>query len=172
MRSYSMARQLRIGAEGAARVKLLLARRFGVLTDYEGVREKQRAGIDLHIKPWGYVEVKTDLHDTHNFFFEYRCGDKASGVMISEADFWAYYLVNLKHIYMIPTAPLREWITKNLKWLAVKYKKEVLSHAGKREWSALGLALPRDIVCAALPVTIYTEYKDALWLAAGEEPRR
>ena len=169
MKSYSMAEQLRKGADGAARVKLLLARRFGTMIDYEGNRDKQRQGIDIRIKPWGDVEIKSDFHDTGNFFFEYECAGKPSGIMISQSDYWAYYLVEFKHIYLIPLPALKKYIRKNIKWLAAKYRKEVKSHAGKSTWTALGLAIPRDFICAAMPTIVYTEFHDKLWLAAGKE---
>jgi len=167
-----MQEQLRKGAEGAARVKLLLARRFGTLIDYEGNRKKQAQGIDICIKPWGDVEIKSDFHSTNNFFFEYQCSGNSSGVMTSQADYWAYYLVEYGHIYMIPTKLLRKYINKNIKWLAAKYKKEVKSHAGQSTWTALGLAIPRDFICAAMPVVIYTDFHDKLWLVAGKEIKK
>jgi len=166
-----MRQMLEVGAQGASRVKLLLARRFGVLIDYEGDREKQRRGIDLKIQPWGYVEVKTDRHDTTNFFFEFECSGKPSGIMTSQASWYAYYFPLLDCIYMLPVVQLRQYIKKNWNWFTAKYKRKVLSHSSNRGWSATGFALPRDYICAAMPVVIYNDYKNRLWLVAGEEKK-
>lgn len=170
--SYSMQEQLRIGSEGAARVKSLLARRFGTLIDYEGNKDMQRQGVDIHIEPWGNIEIKTDLHDSENFFLEYRCSDKPSGIMTGEADWWAYYYPALKRIYLLPVSRVRKYIKTNMKWFATKFKKQVKSHEGDRNWSALGLALPRDYLCAAAPVVVYEDFKNKLWLVAGREPKK
>lgn len=164
-----MRRQLGVGTQGAARVKMLLARRFGTLVDYEGNREKQRAGIDIYIKPWGFIEIKTDTHKNTNVFLEYECGGKDSGVMTSQAQWWAYYFPELQLIYMLPVEALRRYLRRNWKWFLAKYNKEVSSYAGKRRWTAHGFALPRDFLCAELAVVIYEDYDNKLWLVAGKE---
>jgi len=169
---YSLKAMMAVGAAGAARVKLLLARKFGTLIDYEGNRKKQREGVDLHISPWGDVEIKTDTHTGANFFLEYECSGKPSGVMTSKANWYAYYFVKQGRIYMIPLNDLQKYLKANWKWLTARFTKVVESKAGKARWSAKGLAIPRDYICAAMNVVVYEDYDDRLWLVAGREPRK
>jgi len=172
MVSYGMNEQLRVGREGMERVKLLLLKEFENLVDYQDDRKKQQQGIDLRVQPWGTIEVKTDTHTTPNFFVEYECDGIPSGIMTSQADWWVYYFPNLELLYFIPKKNLLEYIQKNFKWLTKKYGVPILSHAGKRQWKARGIVIPRDFVCAATPVIIYEDFRDRLWLIAGRRKNK
>jgi hypothetical protein len=56
------------------------------------------------------VEVKTDMaaHRTGNIAVEFRCNGKPSGISTTEADYWAFVLLNGEVIYFIQVERLKE----------------------------------------------------------------
>jgi hypothetical protein len=61
------------------------------------------------------VEVKTDrlAHVTGNVAVEFRCNGRRSGISTTEADYWAFVLLNGMIIIMIQTDELKEVARKN-----------------------------------------------------------
>jgi hypothetical protein len=61
------------------------------------------------------VEVKTDrlAHVTGNVAVEFRCNGRRSGISTTEADYWAFVLLDGKLIIMIRTEELKEVARKN-----------------------------------------------------------
>ena len=69
-------------------------------------------------------EVKSDRRaiNTMNIAIEFECRNKASGIMTTEADYYAYFIIKsseLFDLYLIPVEDLREMINEK------KYKRLV-----------------------------------------------
>lgn len=69
-------------------------------------------------------EIKSDRlsYNTGNFFIEFQCSNKPSGIMSTSADFWIYFVItpvslanypNNHRIYRIPTSYIKEQIKGN-----------------------------------------------------------
>lgn len=61
------------------------------------------------------VEVKTDRlsHLTGNVAIEFRCSGRQSGISTTEADYWAFVLMDGKVIIMVETDKLKKIARKN-----------------------------------------------------------
>ncbi len=92
--SYDFSRQMEIGREGVEQVRELLLDRYEWVNNYEKAAEMQRRGIDLEVCDLGYVEVKTDLHTTKNFFFELSVDGGPGGLDKSAADYFVFLFPN------------------------------------------------------------------------------
>jgi len=76
-------------------------------------------------------EVKSDrqTHRTKNVCIEYLCSDKHSGIGITEADFYAYYVIrpdNKHDLYVVPTDYIKNLIA------AQKYSRDINGGDGYR----------------------------------------
>lgn len=148
----------------------LCKKRFGAFRDFTGDQKKQRAGVDCWLPGYGYVEVKTDTHKSCNFFIEYVCANKPSGIMTSQAKWWAIYLVNLGLVYFLYVPGVRRWIKQNLEWLEKRYKRTIWSEEADHAWSAFGLVIPRDFLAIPGKMVVYRIENDELVLVSGREP--
>ena len=62
-------------------------------------------------------ELKTDVypHDTGNIVIEYECRGKASGISVTQADFFVTYFPHFNEIWNIRTSDLKKMIIENPK---------------------------------------------------------
>jgi len=169
---FSMRTQMQVGQSGFKELMRLCQKRFGTFRDYSADQKKQRMGVDCWLPGYGYVEVKTDTHKSGNFFMEYVCANKPSGIMTSQAKWWAIYLVNLGLVYFLYVPGVRRWIKQNLGWLEQRYKRTIWSEEAEHAWSAFGLVIPRDFLILPGKAVIYRVEDDELVLIAGREPIR
>jgi hypothetical protein len=78
-----------------------------------------------------YYEVKSDrkAHATNNICIEYECSQKPSGINVTQADFYVYFIINpddSHHVYKIPVADIKKMIEDK------KYSKDVKGGDGWR----------------------------------------
>lgn len=85
-------------------------------------------------------EVKTEEYcragsDNGNLFVEIGCRGKDSGVMVTQADWYVYYLPYRKQIWYIETDKLRELIITN------NFRK--VENSGDKNSNTIGYLIPR-----------------------------
>lgn len=95
------------------------------------------------------IEVKRDFKakKTKRLFIEYRCRGKDSGIMTSEADYWAFVLDG-GLVIMLPTKTV-----KNITLQAIERKKVI--SGGDSNLSLGALVDLRDLVLNAMEDEIY-----------------
>lgn len=147
-----MTEQLRAGQVGVKELIRLFRLAGFTVEDVTGDWRKQKTGVDL-LFGFGTVEVKTDTHDTPNFFLEYECGGKTSGILTTQADWLFYYFPLSDTLYILPVVETAAWVRNNLGYLVGRFGKVVRSHdtRKKTQWSAKGLAVPRDFTFLNVP---------------------
>jgi len=75
------------------------------------------------------IEVKADrlAHKTGNICIEFECNNKLSGISVTEADYYFYYIINA-NTYNIPTNIIKEYINDNKYTRIVKGGDKYLSN--------------------------------------------
>ncbi|KKN12713.1 hypothetical protein LCGC14_1013710 [marine sediment metagenome] len=173
--SYDFSRQMEIGREGVEQVRELLLDRYEWVNNYEKAAEMQRRGIDLEVCDLGYVEVKTDLHTTKNFFFELSANAGPGGLDKSAADYFAFLFPNEGKMFLIPRPELIFWLRRWATYMINQNPdclKLVSSHRGDAVWAVSGIVVPwQDILGSLKVITVtFADLSDgsvSLW--EGEE---
>jgi hypothetical protein len=75
--------------------------------------------------------------DSGNIFIETECRGKLSGINTSKSDYYAYYYVYFKEIWLIRTSELKKLILNN----NFEIKKE---NVGDENSNTMGYVIPRD----------------------------
>ena len=173
--SFEFNEQMKVGREGVEQVRELLLDRYEWVNNYEKAAEMQRRGIDLEVCDLGYVEVKTDLHTTKNFFFELSVDGGPGGLDKSAADYFAFLFPNEGKMFLIKRPDLTYWLREWTTWYIHKMSdciKYIKSTQGGRTWVAKGMVIPwQDILGTIKVITVtFADLSDgsaALW--EGEE---
>lgn len=119
---YSMAEGLAVARRATADITAWLLARPATLAvrNVEDDPRYQRADIDLlwrtRTTTYG-VEIKGDrLHRTGNFFFETE-SNREKGTpgcfLYTEADYFFYYFVGIRRLYILPMPQTRAWFIRN-----------------------------------------------------------
>ena len=78
-----------------------------------------------------YYEIKSDrkAHATNNICIEYECSQKPSGISVTTADFYIYFIIqpdDSHHVYKIPVSYIKQLVEDK------KYSKDVKGGDGWR----------------------------------------
>lgn len=86
------------------------------------------------------IEVKADSSpDSTNLCFEYKSRDKISGVFKTESDYFFYYFIERRELFIFKTIELKELLGDNEKFIDLKQK--YLRYGGDANTSCL-LVIP------------------------------
>jgi len=114
MAEYNFRKDLVVGEEGEVTVKDVLVSKgrkfihFNKDNKYD-LKMEDESGVEFT------YEIKTDVYctpikDTGNIYVEVESWNRESGIMVCEADWFAYYYKNLKQIWFIKMDKLKELI--------------------------------------------------------------
>lgn len=125
-KTYEMNEGLDIAKIGEERIvqwyKDTYGDRLTAVIDVRDVVEYQNKDIDFIFEIDGKpvtVDVKTDRYKTGNYYFETVSNTTTGSLGCfygSEADFWAYYFVELGKFALIPMKKAQEWFKKHEKY--------------------------------------------------------
>lgn len=174
-KSFEFDEQMEVGREGVALATSLFEKKYGAPYNYEAIAFMQHRGVDLYVSKLGYVEVKTDLHTTKNFFFELSVDGGPGGLDKSAADYFAFLFPNEGKMFLIKRPDLMHWLRDWSAWSRHQEswsQKIVESHQGENTWTAIGLVVPWvDVLAVIDAITVtFADLSDgsaALW--EGEE---
>ena len=120
--NYNFGKDLKDGKKGEQVIKHLVESEMGL----QYIKDNDTNAFDLLFQGNGEdpttFEVKTDLWEkdwdkggSGNMAIEYKCRGRQSGISVTKATYFVYYLVNVsdKHIWVIETKKLRELIKTN-----------------------------------------------------------
>lgn len=151
--TFGFSSQMEKGMLGVKFVKSILRSKYPKIVDYEKDMTMQKLGIDLYVDGLGFVEVKTDLHDTDNFYFEISTSGSPGAIFNSSASWFAILFPKLHEMWLIRRSNLQYWLAMNLGYLEKTYPerfKTITSNRGSRHWSAKGVIVPRSDVVKEL----------------------
>ena len=139
MANYNFKTDLILGEEGeSVVVGYLESRGATLITDNKDNRfdiKMTYKGVTKH------YEIKTDVfctpkRDTGNMFIEFECRGKASGVLVSQADWFVTYFPHLNEMWFITTQELKDIL--NTHYLPMT------SQSGDKGSNTRGFLLPRN----------------------------
>ncbi len=157
--SFEFNEQMKVGREGVEQVRELLLDRYEWVNNYEKAAEMQRRGIDLEVCDLGYVEVKTDLHTTKNFFFELSVDGGPGGLDKSAADYFVFLFPNEGKMFLIKRPDLMYWLRDRMFYYLECVPgsfKTVESNQGDRTWEVRGLVVSWTEIVGVLDVITVT----------------
>lgn len=148
-KSYNFRTQMGVGKMGVDLAVDILRDRYDDVENYEHHMDFQARGIDIFVGGLGFVEVKTDLHTTKNFYFELSMNDGPGGLDKSAADYFAFVFPNERKMFLIKRPELQHWLRNWKGW----YKRHtpdslkfIHSNQGDNVWITMGLIVPwRDM---------------------------
>ena len=141
----------------------------------ENHRASRRLGFDLlckiknAIKPMTRIEAKGDTyHYTGNLFFETKSNiefDTPGCFVNSAADWFLYCFVEVKLIYVLPLAEVKDWFESNLDSFKEKTPRTSRkSDYGTSRWATLGRLVPRDRLEKEVPMVMKFQFKKGEWV--------
>ncbi len=157
--SYDFSEQMEIGATGVALAIELLADNYGWAHSVEDQRWMQQHGVDVLVNRLGYVEVKTDMHTTKNFFFELSVEGGPGGLDKSAADYFAFLFPNEGKMFLIKRPDLMYWLRDRMFYYLECVPgsfKTVESNQGDRTWEVRGLVVSWTEIVGVLDVITVT----------------
>jgi hypothetical protein len=147
MKHYAFMAQFEKGELGVTLAKSVLRQRYEEIVDYDQEMRYQKLGIDLWVKKLGWVEVKTDFHESENFFFEYTVEDKPGAIFNSSANYICVIFPRERNMYLIPRNELQHWLAMNIHDILETKPgtvHKIGSYQGGKSWVATGITVPKE----------------------------
>ena len=113
MANYNFKTDIKIGEDGEDIILKYLTSKGATLINknkdnkYDVLIERKNKKISYEIKTDVYCSPK---NDTGNIFIEFECRGKASGISVTEADWFVTYFLHLGEAWFIKTDELRKLI--------------------------------------------------------------
>jgi len=150
-KAHNFRTSLAKGASGVMLAKMVLRSKFPVIEDFDKDMRMQKRGIDLYVENLGYLEVKTDFHDTANFFVEVSVGVKPGTLDRSCADYLCCIFPTQRIMYILPRAYVVKYLRDKWAWLKRKKKvREITSYQGRNTWTAKGVIIDKQQLIRAI----------------------
>ncbi len=113
--NFEFKQDINIGEDGEEVIKqLLLSKGFKFIKEnkdykYDLLMSYNNRDITFEIKTDVYVDHN---NDTGNLVVEYECRNKPSGISVTQADYYVYYMPKLNEVWNIKMDNLKSLITK------------------------------------------------------------